>query len=91
MTEQFSTFDKVHKEVDSKIVLEDIVHADYEWVLDIIKNVFLKLKAVEKVLVYYDIFSYCFHGINLLSFAILDKENFSESSFSNHFFDLEIL
>jgi hypothetical protein len=59
--------------------------------LHIIENVFLKLEAVEEVLVEDDIFSDCLHGINLLSDPVLNKENFAKGTFTNHFFDLKIL
>jgi hypothetical protein len=59
--------------------------------LHIIENIFLKLEAVEEVLVEDDIFSDCLHGINLLSDPVLNKENFAKGTFTYHFLDLKIL
>lgn len=91
MAEQFSTFDEVHQEIDSKIILENVVHADNEWMLDIVEDVFLKLQAVKKVLVNDNILSYSFHGVHLLRLSVLNKENFAECSFAKHSLNLEIL
>ena len=71
--------------------MKDIVHGDDERVLNVIKNVFFKLEAVEEVLVEDDVFSDGFHSINLLVNTVLDKENFAKGTFSKHFLDLKIL
>lgn len=59
--------------------------------LHVIEDVFLKLEAVKEVLVEDDIFSDCFHRINLLSDPVLNKENFAKGTFAYHFLDLKIL
>lgn len=59
--------------------------------LHVIKDVFLKLEAFKEVLIEDDIFSDCFHRINLLSDPVLNKENFAKGTFAYHFLDLKIL
>ena len=71
--------------------MKDIVHGDDERVLNVIKNVFFKLEAVEEVLVEDDVFPDTFHRINFLVNTVLNKENFAECTFSKHFLDLKIL
>ena len=50
MSEQFSTFDKLHKEVYSKLVLKHILHVNQERVIYSVKNVFFKLNVIHLVI-----------------------------------------
>jgi hypothetical protein len=91
MTEKLSSLDEIHQEIDSEVILKDIVHGDDERVLNVIKNFFFKLEAVKEILFEDDVFSDGFHSINLLVYTVLDKENFAKGTFSKHFLDLKIL
>lgn len=91
MTEELTSLNEVHQEVNSEVVLEHIIHAHDEWVLHVVKNVLFKLKTIKEVLVDNDIFSNSFHGIDFLGNAVLNEEDFTESALTNHFLDLEIL
>ena len=35
MAEKFTTFNKLHKEVDTELILEDILHIYEEWMVDL--------------------------------------------------------
>lgn len=63
MTEEFATSDEVHEEIDTEVVLIDIVHAHNEGVLDSVEDVFLKLEALEEVLVNHKILADALHGV----------------------------
>lgn len=64
MSVKLTTLDKVHKEVNSEIVLEDVIHTDDERMLYSIKNVLLKLKTIEEILIDNYIFADAFHCID---------------------------
>ena len=40
MTEQLSALDKFHEEVDTVLVLENVIHVNYKWMINCIQNVF---------------------------------------------------
>ena len=39
MSEELTTLDEVHKEENSDRVLENVLHTDYEWVINVVKNI----------------------------------------------------
>ena len=41
MSEQLTSFNEIHDEKNSVLVLENIVHTDYEWVVYCVENFFL--------------------------------------------------
>jgi hypothetical protein len=43
MTEELTSFDKSHKEINSEVILENEIHADNEWMFNIVQNIFFKL------------------------------------------------
>lgn len=44
MSEELTAFNEVHDKEYSKLVLEHVIHADDEWVIDGVKDLFLQLK-----------------------------------------------
>ena len=41
MSEQLPSFNEIHDEENSVLVLENVVHTDYEWMIDCVENFFL--------------------------------------------------
>ena len=91
MPEKFTSFDKVHDEVYSEIVLEDEVHAHNEWMLNVVEDILLKLETIEKVLVNHNILPNAFHCIDLSGDSMLCQIHFAESAFANELHDHKIL
>ena len=91
MTEQFSTFDEIHQKIYSEIVLENKVHADYEWVLNTIQDVLFKLQAIKEVCVYDYIFSNAFHSVDFLRVLVLNEVDLTKSTFADHFLNGKVL
>jgi len=50
MSVQLTAFNKLHEEVNAEIILINIVHTYNERMIDTIEDVFLKLQAIEEVL-----------------------------------------
>ena len=49
VSEQLTTLDKLHEKVNSKLILEDILHVNKEGMLDGIQNIFLALEHFFKI------------------------------------------
>lgn len=45
MSEQLSSFDKIHYKKDIALILENIVHRDHKWVINMQKNIFFELQT----------------------------------------------
>ena len=41
MAEELPAFNEFHEEVDAELVLENIIHVDYKWMINCVQNVFL--------------------------------------------------
>jgi len=90
MSKQLTTFNKVHEEENSELILENVIHRYDKWMFNIVKNFFLQFKGSKWIILNNNIFSNAFHCINFLSFNMLNLENFTESSFSDNSNKLEI-
>lgn len=84
MSEEFTTLDKFHEEVDSIFVLENIIHANYERMFNIEENILFKLNVVKLLIVDNSVLSNTLHSIYVFSVNIFDQENLTKSTFSNH-------
>ena len=56
--EQLTSIDVVHEEVDSDVVLEQVLKLDYEWVLVFEQNLLLKLRRLHLLEVNDLVFTY---------------------------------
>merc|ERR1712226_1700243 len=91
MSEKLTTFNEIHNEENSKLVLENIVHTNNEWVANCIENFLFKLQRINIFILKDDIFSDRFHSVKFLVSTMLHKENLTECSFTNHFNYFEVL
>ena len=76
--------DEFHDEINTEVVLEDVLHVYYEWMLYCIQNVFLQLYVLELFIINNDVLSDAFHGINLFISIMLYQVYFSKCAFSDH-------
>jgi hypothetical protein len=56
-----------HEEVNSVLILENVVHADNEWMLNVVEDIFFEFDVVELFVINDSIFSNAFHGVDLMS------------------------
>ena len=91
MPKEFSSLDKPHDKVDSVFVLEYELHVHNEWMLNRVKNVFLKLNVLELLIVNNDILSDALHCIDCLGCHVLDQIDLAEGTFAHHSHDHEVL
>lgn len=84
MSEEFTTLDKFHEEVDSILVLEHVIHANYERMFNIEENILFKLNVVKLLIVNNSVLSNTFHSIDIFSVNIFNQEHLTKSTLSNH-------
>lgn len=91
VTEELPSFDKLHEEVDSIVILEYVVHVHNERMLDSVQNVLLKLDVLKLLIINDDVLSDTFHRINLLCVSILHQVDLPKSAFAHHLHDYKVL
>ena len=91
VSEQLTTLDKLHEKVNSKLILEDILHVNKEGMLDGIQNIFLQLNVLHLLILQNHIFPDALHGIELLVKLVLHQEYFTESTLADQFSEFEVL
>jgi len=72
MSEQLTTLDELHQEVDTVVVLENVVHVNDERVVDAIEDIFLQLDILELLVVNDDVLSDTLHSVDLLGVHVLN-------------------
>lgn len=90
MTEQLTTLNKVHDKEYSILVLENVIHTDYEWMINCIQDLLLQLKRINIFILEHHVLSDTLHGKELLVSHMLHHEYFTKGTFSNHSNDLEV-
>mmetsp|Transcript_46424 Transcript_46424/g.61484 ORF Transcript_46424/g.61484 Transcript_46424/m.61484 type:complete len:245 (+) Transcript_46424:821-1555(+) len=90
MAEELTTLDKLHEEVDTVLVLEDILHVDEEGVVDLTQDVFLELDVFHLLVLQNDILPDDLHGVELAGLRMLDEEDLAEGTLADKLTDLEI-
>ena len=88
---QLSTSDEVHQEVNSELSLEDVLHANDEWMLDTKHDMLLQSQVLKLLRVDHNIFPDALHSINLLRLFVADHVHFSKRSLANHFLHFEVI
>ena len=85
MAEKLATFDKIHQKENSELILENVIHAYNERMVNFIQDFLFKLQTLHRVIFKDDIFSYTFHCVNFFRFYMLTLENFTKSALSDYF------
>jgi len=62
MTKELTALDKLHQEIDPELVLEYVLHVYEERMVDLSKDVFLKLNVFHLLVFQNDIFADAFHS-----------------------------
>ena len=91
VTEEFSALDKLHEEVDTVLILEDILHVDQEGVVDGAQDIFLKLNVFHLFILENDIFADALHREEILRDDVLDKEHLTKCSLAYHLENCKVL
>jgi hypothetical protein len=88
---QLTSFDKVHQEVNSVIVLEHILHIYQKWVVDRVKNIFFKLYIIHLLIFKDNVLSDTLHCIQLTGVGrMLHQENLAECTLTDQLLYLEV-
>ncbi len=90
MLEEFSSSNKVHKEIDTVLFLEDIIHADEEGMSHLQEDLLLKTEVFKLFIIDDDVFPNTFHGINLLLLVMLNQEHFTERALADDALDNKV-
>ena len=91
MSEQLTSLDEVHQEVNSVVVLEHILHVDQEGMVNSVKNIFLKLDVLHLLVFDNNVLSDTLHCVQLACGLVLHEEDLTESTLANKFSELEVL
>jgi hypothetical protein len=91
MHEELTTSDKLHDEEDLLIGLEDVLHADQEWVIRLQKDLFLKHGGLDLIVVKNDVLSETLHGEDGIITDLLNQEDLTKTSFTNNTDNFEVL
>jgi hypothetical protein len=91
VAEELAALDEVHEEVDSVLVLEHVVHAHDEGVLDRVEDIFLELDVLELLIVDDYVLADALHRIDALRVHVLDQVDLAKGALANHLHDHEVL
>lgn len=89
--EKLTTSHKPHDKEYLRLRLEHIAHANKEWMVSLHENLFLKLSALNLIVIEDDIFSERFHSINILRALLLNKEYFTKATSADDLLDYKVL
>ena len=90
MAEKLSTFDKFHQEIDTELILEDVLHVDQEGVVHLEEDVLLHGDVVQLIVLKYEVFADALHGVESLRLLVLDEEHLTKSSFAYSFLNFKV-
>ncbi len=91
MSEELTSLDKLHEKVDAELVLEYIIHAHNERMLNRVQDVLLQFDVLVLLIIYHNIFPNTFHRVYASRVDVLNKIDLSESALSDHLHNDEIL
>ena len=78
--EQLTSWDILHDKVHPQVVLEDKLHLDNEWIVNLEHDQSLKVDTRHRVLVNHDVLAHTLQSIELVEAVMwrVDKVNFAE-------------
>jgi len=86
-----SSSDEFKEEVDSEIILEDIIHAKEEGMVGLEENVSFIIGVLDLALLDENILSDSLHSIKTSCGLHLNEEHLTEGSFVDYFEDLKVI
>ena len=90
MLEKLTTLDELHDEVDAVCLLEDVVHANDEWMVHLVQYELLNLQRLDRLVLDNHIFPNAFHRLVLVVQLVVNQVYLAKSSPSNDADQLEI-
>jgi hypothetical protein len=84
MFEKFTSLNEVHNEVYSICLLKYVVHTDDERMVNLKQNKFLNRKALYRLMLNHNVFSYAFHGVKSFFLPLPDKVHLTECTMPNY-------
>jgi len=92
VSEKLAALDELHEEVNSELILEDILHVYEEGVVNSVQDIFFKLDIFHLLVLNYDVLADALHSVQLpRSGHLLHQEHFTEGAFSDHFQNFEVI
>ena len=88
---EFAALNELHDEVDPVSFLEDVVHPDYERVINLVKDKLFDLERFYWLVLYHNIFPDALHGIMLAITTVFNKVNFSKCTSTNYTDELKVI
>lgn len=83
MHEKLTSSDESHDKENLLVSLEDVAHANQEWMVSLEQDIFLQSSRLHLVILNDHVFSERLHGINIVRSPLLNEENFSEGAAAN--------
>ena len=91
VAEELTTLDEFHQEIDTELVLEDVLHVNQKWMVDGAQDIFFKLDVLHLLILQDDVLADALHCVELLGAHMLNKENLTKGTLANHLPNLEVL
>ena len=91
MLEKFTTLDEVHDKVNAVRLLEDVVHANDEWMVDLVQDELLNLERLDGLMLDDDILADNLHRVELVLPLVPHEVDFAEGAASNDTDQLEVI
>ena len=91
MLEELATLDELHDEVDAVGFLEDVVHANDEGMVNLVKDELLDLERLDRLVLDDHILSNALHGVELIILFVVDEVDFAESTATDNANQLEVV
>ena len=91
VSKELATLDENHQEIDSKIVLEHILHIDQEGMVDLIENIFFEIYVLHLIVLQDKILADTLHRIQIACAFLLNQIHLPESTLPYHPHYLEVL
>ena len=92
MSEKLASLEELHEEVNSELILEDILHVYEEGVVDSVQDIFFELDIFHLLVLNYDVLADALHSVQLpRSGHLLHQEYLTEGAFSDHFQNFEVV
>jgi len=88
--EDIPSLNVFQEKVESKIILENVIHCQNERILGLKQDVFLSTRVYNLAFFYQDVFINPLHGVLLAIPSVNHEEHFPERSLIKHLLNLEI-
>jgi hypothetical protein len=92
VSEQFPALDELHEEVNSELILEDVLHVYEEGVVNGVQDIFFQLDIFHLLVLNDNVLADTLHSVQFpRSSHLLDQKHFTKGAFSDHLQDFEVV